>query len=178
MVFKYVAGLMWLSIRSDCVEKLISLRPYLKTRNFLIILVNVIFVRRNLFSWSQRKVESREWEWPLHLLQCFVANGLSLEGGQSLMRHSTALFTDCSSNIRSWRREGVKALLRHRGSDLHVPVGSFRQQLNIPRTQEGKEIFAIFLTLGAWDDTTMFLLPPYRSLACFQLHSRREHLSL
>ena len=146
-------------------------------------LANVIFVRTNLFSWSQRKVRSGEWQWPLHLLHCFVANGLrirdvSLDGGPSLMRHSTALFTNCSSNIRSWRGEGVKALLRHRGSDLHVPVGSFRQQLNIPRTQEGKEIFAIFLTLRAWDDTTRLLIPPYRSLACFQLHSRREHLSL
>ena len=121
-------------------------------RNFFVSLANVILVRRNLISWSQRKVKSGEWQRLLHLLHCFVANGLrnrdvSLDGGPSLMRHSTALFTNYSSNIRSWRGEGVKALLRHRGSDLHVPVGSFRQQLNIPRTQEGKEIFAIFPAL-------------------------------
>ena len=155
----------------------------LRTGIFFISLATVIFVRRNLFSWSQRKVNIGEWQWSLHLLYCFVANGLrnidvSLDGGPSLMRQSTALFTNYSSNIRSWRGEGVKALLRHRGSDLHVPMGSFRQQLNIPRTLEGKEIFAIFLTLTVWDDTTTLLLPPHRSLACFQLHSRREHLSL
>ena len=147
-------------------------------RNFFIGLANVIFVR------SQRKVKSREKQWPFHLLHCFVANGLrnrdvSLGGGPSLMRPSTALFTKYSSNIRSSRGEGVKALLRHRGGQIYTSLwGHSANNWTFQEHKKERRFFAIFSTLRAWDDTTTILLPPYRSLACFQLHSRRPHLSL
>jgi hypothetical protein len=49
--------------------------------------------------------------------------------------------------VGSRQREVPKKKLSYvtRGSDLHVPVGSFHQ-LNIPRRQEEQQIFAILRT--------------------------------